>query len=100
MQQETYPTTSENPPNPTIIVPEIPAHQNNTELNPQPIVEHHAEIDTGMTEEVQQGVELQSGEEDTDSRVPPFPRNHHESDSGIDPEEMYSASYSKICLLW
>ena len=51
-------------------------------------MENNAEINTEMAIEDQHGEELQSNDEDTGNRVPSFPRNHHESDSEIDPDEM------------
>ena len=72
-----------------ITIPEIEITQDNlSEHNSQPRVENNAEINTEMVSEDQHDEELQSGNEATDSRVPSAPRNDHESDSRIDPEEM------------
>ena len=74
--------------NPIDPQPEIPPHQNTTITESDPLmVESNAEINTGMVIE-DQNEELQPGNEATDSRVPPAPRNDHESNSRLDPEEM------------
>ena len=86
-----YPEMSSNPVDSerAITIPEIEITQDNlSEHNSQPRVENNAEINTEMISEDQHDEELQSGNEATDSRVPSAPRNDHESDSRIDPEEM------------